>query len=132
MAGGAAARVGAAQGEHDLGGVVDVGVVVVIELERPAARLQAGAADLPVAGAGISSSSSQSAALVSAGCSAGRPASASAMTASTVSHTGDWQASSRRTGPPGSPLDREPVQPGQPALDDRMVEAVAEQVQGDQ
>ena len=39
----------AAQGEHDLGGVVDVGVVVVGELERPAARLELGPAHRPVA-----------------------------------------------------------------------------------
>ena len=31
----------------------------------------------------------------------GSPASASAIIASTVSQTGDWQASSRRTGPSG-------------------------------
>ena len=49
----------------------------------------------------ISSSSTQPAALISAGWSAGRPASARPMIASTVSQTGDWQASSRRTGPSG-------------------------------
>ena len=38
-----------AQREHDLGGVVDVGVVVVVELERPAARGQPGPAHRPVA-----------------------------------------------------------------------------------
>jgi hypothetical protein len=40
-----------AQREHDLGGVVDVGVVVVVELERPPAGRQPGPLDRPVAGA---------------------------------------------------------------------------------
>src|SRR6202034_3963363 len=46
---GALLEVEPAQGEDDLGGVVGVGVVVVLELERPAARGGARAADLPVA-----------------------------------------------------------------------------------
>ena len=43
------ALAGPAQREHDLGGVVGVGVVVVVELERPAARGQVRPAHLPVA-----------------------------------------------------------------------------------
>ena len=43
------AEVDPAQREDDLGGVVGVGVVVVLELERPAARRGVRAADLPVA-----------------------------------------------------------------------------------
>ena len=39
----------AAQREHDLGGVVDVGVVDVGELERPAAGRELRARDRPVA-----------------------------------------------------------------------------------
>ena len=87
------------QRQHHLGGVVDVGVVVVGELERPAARRQPGRRTAQSPGCTISSPSSQSAARASAGWSAGRPASASAITASAVSQTGDWHASSRRPSP---------------------------------
>ena len=83
-----------AQREHHLGGVVDVRVVVVVELERPAAgRELRAAARVQSPGRTICSASIQSAALTSCGWSAGSPASASAMVARQVSQTGDWQAS---------------------------------------
>ncbi len=41
----------AAQRQHHLGGVVDVRVVVVLELERPATGAESGSAHLPVPGA---------------------------------------------------------------------------------
>jgi len=41
--------IGSAQGHHDLGRVVDVGVVVVGELERPASGLEVGTTHRPVA-----------------------------------------------------------------------------------
>ena len=87
----------AAQREHDLGGVVDVGVVVVRELKGPAADGELGPADRPVAAdAHLLAEQPGGAAAQGAGSSGGRPASARAITASAVSQTGDWQASSQR------------------------------------
>ena len=63
-----------------------------------------------------------------AGCSAARPASSSAITASAVSQTGDWHASMRR---PCSSSIVKRVEPGERARDHRMVERVAERVQRD-
>ncbi len=56
-----------AQREDDLGGVVDVGVGVVVELERPAARRRCGRRTAQSPGRTICSASSQSAARTSAG-----------------------------------------------------------------
>ena len=90
-------RLDAQQREHDLGGVVDVGVVVVGELERPAAGRSAGPPHRPVAAhVYLLVEQPLGGAQRSPGRRATTPASASAITASAVSQTGDWQASRRR------------------------------------
>ena len=123
----------AAQREHGFRGVVDVRVAVVVELERPAARVQPRAAHLPVTRARYLFVEQP----------AGRLAQRWVI---------GWQARvlERDHGqhgvpdrglagfqPPHRPVraafgDREPVQPGQPALDHRMVDPVTQQVQRDQ
>ena len=95
------------QGEHHLGGVVDVGVVDVGELERPAAGLQLRAAHRPVAATrGSALQAANRLRAVPPRASPGRPASASAIMASAVSHTGDWHASSRGRSTPSSIVNR--------------------------
>ena len=88
----------AAQREHDDGRVVDVGVVLVRELEREAARRRAPAGGRPSRRATSTSCRREPVArrARSRDASGRRPASSSAITASAVSQTGDWHASIRR------------------------------------
>ena len=78
------------QREHHLGRVVDVGVVGVLELERPAAGRRAGPAHRPVAARAdlLGRSASRPRGRAQRRRRAGTPASASAITASAVSQTG--------------------------------------------
>ena len=119
----------AQQGEHDLARVVDVGVVVVVELEGPAARREVRAAHGPVAG-DADLLVEQPARRPHDG---GRrrpprrrrrgPAPPSA-----VSHTGDWHASSRRV---PSSCTVKASSPANPACMTGCVEGPAEQRQRD-
>ena len=121
---------GPAQGQHDLGGVVGVGVVVVVELEGPAARGQGGPADLPVARA-----ADLLAEHPSRGADQGRVIGGQARVG---------QADHGQHGVPDRRLarleaahravrallgDREPVKAAQSALHDGVLDVVAEQVQ---
>ena len=119
------------QRQHDLGGVVDVGVVDVGELERPAARLADRAGARPSRRVPrICWSSSQSAPRIDRLVVGGQPGVVRARSSPAhVSQTGDWQASTRRR------CRRRIVKrssPSSPRSDHRMVDAVPEQVQGDQ
>ena len=123
---------GAPQRQHDLGGVVGVRVVVVLELERPAAGRQPGPAYRPVARHAGSPRRAASGAASRAGSSGGTPASASAISASAVSHTGDWQASSRRTGRRRVSRTVKRSSPSSPASITGWSSGIAEQVQREQ
>ena len=94
----------APQRQDHLGGVVDVGIRVVGELEGPAARLEVRPPHPPVPRDADLLAEIQSAARSSAGWSRGKPASARPVTARHVSHTGDWHASSRRRSRSGSTI----------------------------
>ena len=99
----------ALQGQDHLGGVVDVGVAVVLELERPAARRQVEAGG-PPSRRGARISSLEQPAARRARSPGGRVRARrrrGAISASAVSQTGDWQASSRRIAVLD---DREPVE----------------------
>ena len=120
---------GAAQREHDDGRVVDVRVVVVRELEREAAGLELRAAHGPVAlHADLAAGEPLRAARRRSRAPGSKPASSSAMTASAVSHTGDWHASSRR---PASSSIVKLSSPASARTITGMVEPVAERVQRD-
>ena len=103
------------QCHHDLGGVVDVGVVGVGELERPAAGLERRTPHRPVAATEdlLGSISQSAAALHRLVVIRARRRRASAISARHVSQTGDWQASTRRRPSPSSIVNA--LHPGQPA-----------------
>ena len=102
----------AAQRHHHLGGVVDVGVVVVVELERPAAGREVRAPHRPVARhADLLGQHPVGALLHGGSCAGATPASRSASMASAVSHTGDWQASRRRWSPSSMVKPSSPARP---------------------
>ena len=89
----------AQQRQCHLRGVVDIGVVVILELKRPSPRLQLRLAPPPNRRARAPPPPAATARRASApGAHAAVPASLSATIASAVSHTGDWQASRRRLG----------------------------------
>ena len=125
-------RASAAQRQHHLGGVVDVGVGVVGELERPAGRRRGRGrctAQSPVTRTS-SASSHSTAALHRRVVGSARRRRAARSARAQVSHTGDWQASSRRITPSG--VSRGSMKPSRPVErrdQRRMVERVAEQVQ---
>ena len=115
--------------QHDLCGVVHVGVVRVGELERPPAGFEPRPAHRPVAGH-PHLVPEQEVGRPNEGRIVGRdPGVGERDDRDAVSHTGDWHASRRR---PRSSSITNPSRPARPARDHRVIERVAAQREGEE